>query len=43
MELFFSVLTDQITLISMAYLIAGVFLGILGGSLPGISPSMTIS
>ena len=43
MDLFFSVLVDQISFVSVAYLIVGVFLGILGGALPGISPSMTIS
>jgi Uncharacterized protein conserved in bacteria len=43
MDLFLSILTEHITLISVAYLIGGVILGILGGSLPGISPSMTIS
>ena len=43
MDLFLSILTEHITLISVAYLVAGVILGILGGSLPGISSSMTIS
>ncbi len=43
MEQFLSVASETVTMVGILYLVCGVFVGILGGSLPGISPSMTIS